>query len=124
MPRSRPGAPEDRVRVQHMMDAARQAMSFARGRSRQALEADVMLARALMHAILEIGEAASRTSDVGRARAPEVPWEQIVGMRNVLIHAYWSVDFDRLWRTVSEELPALLAKLEVATADWPQDSSA
>jgi len=104
-----------------MMDAARQAIGFAQGKSRKSLDTDPMLARALMHAILEIGEAASRTSDAGRSRAPEVPWAQIVGMRNVLIHVYWGVDFDRLWKTVTEELPALLAMLEVATKDWPAD---
>ncbi len=80
-----------------------------------------MLARAVMHAILAIGEVASRTSDAGRGRAPAVPWAQIVGMRNVLIHVYWGVDFDRLWKTVAEELPALLAMLEAATNDWPAD---
>jgi len=88
MPRNCPGAPEDRIRIQHMMDAARQAIGFAQGKSRKSLDSEPMLARALMHAILEIGEAASRTSDAGRSRAPEVPWAQIVGMRNVLIHVY------------------------------------
>ena len=122
MPRNRPGAPEDRIRIQHMMDAARQAIGFAQGKSRKSLDTDPMLARALMHAILEIGEAASRTSEAGRGRAPAVPWAQIVGMRNVLIHVYWGVDFDRLWKTVAEELPALLAMLEAATKDWPADA--
>ena len=119
MPRNRSGAPEDRIRIQHMMDAARQAIEFAEGKSRKSLDADPMLARALMHAILEIGEAASRTSELGRSRAPDVPWAQIVGMRNLLIHVYWGVDFDRLWRTVTEELPLLLGMLEAATKDWP-----
>ena len=105
-----------------MMDAARQAIDFAKGKSRKNLDSDAMLARALMHTILEIGEAASRTSEGGRGRAPEVPWPQIVGMRNVLIHVYWGVDYDRLWKTVIEELPALLAMLESATKDWPLDS--
>ena len=102
-----------------MMDAARQAIGFAEGKSRKSLDTDPMLARALMHAILEIGEAAARTSEVGRGRAPNVPWAQIVGMRNVLIHVYWGVDFDRLWKTVTEELPPLLAMLEAAAKDWP-----
>lgn len=121
MPRNRPGAPEDRIRIQHMMDAARQAIGFTQGKSRKSLDSEPMLARALMHAILEIGEAASRNSDAGRSRAPEVPWAQIVGMRNVLIHVYWGVDFDRLSKTVTEELPALLAMLELATTDWLAD---
>jgi uncharacterized protein with HEPN domain len=124
MPRNRPGAPEDRIRIQHMMDAARQDMGFAQGKSRKDLDTDPMLARALMHAILEIGEAAARTSEVGRGRAPNVPWAQIVGMRNVLIHVYWGVDFDRLWKTVTEELPPLLAMLETATQDWPASPGA
>jgi len=89
MPRNRPGAPEDRIRIQHMMDAARQAIGFTQDKSRKSLDAEPMLARALMHAILEIGEAASRTSEIGRSRAPNVPWAQIVGMRNILIHVYW-----------------------------------
>lgn len=122
MPRSRPGAPEDRIRIQHMMDAAQQAIAFVNGRSRSDLDADAMLARAPMHAVLEIGEAASRTSEAGRCRVPDVPWQQIVGMRNILIHAYWSVDFDRLWKTITDELPPLLQMLESATNDWPRDS--
>ncbi len=43
-------------------------------------------------------------------------------MRNVLIHVYWGVDFDRLWKTVTDELPVLLAMLEAATKDWPADT--
>lgn len=121
MPRNRLGGPEDRIRIQHMMDAATQAIGFVQGKSRKSLDSDPMLARALMHAILEIGEAASRTSEAGRCRAPDVPWPQIVGMRNVLIHVYWGVDFDRLWSTVTEELPALLSMLQSATRDWPTE---
>jgi uncharacterized protein with HEPN domain len=45
-------------------------------------------------------------------------------MRNVLIHVYWGVDFDRLWKTVTEELPPLLAMLEAATRDWPGEPGA
>ena len=45
MPRNRPGAPEDRIRIQHMMDASRQAIGFADGKSRKSLDTDPMLAR-------------------------------------------------------------------------------
>lgn len=84
------------------------------------LDKDPMLGRALMHAIMEIGEAAARISDDGRRRAPAVPWGQIVAMRHVLVHVYWGVDFDRLWKTVVDEVPVLLGQLEAAVAEWPR----
>jgi len=119
MPRNRPGAIEDRVRIQHMLDAARQGVAFVADRTRADLDHDPMLARALMHVVMEIGEAAARTSDAGRSRVPALPWGQMVAMRHILVHVYWGVDFDRLWTTTAEELPRLIAELEAAIAGWP-----
>lgn len=110
---------DDRIRIQHMLDAARQAVSFITGRTRSDLDSDAMLTRALMNATQEIGEAAARTTDEGRGRAPGLPWGQIVAMRHVLVHVYWGVDKDRLWRTATEDLPTLIEHLESATATWP-----
>jgi uncharacterized protein with HEPN domain len=63
--------------------------------------------------LLEImGEAASRVPVEARIRYPEIPWVQMVGMRNRLIHGYDAVDFDILWQTVIEDLPPLIAALE------------
>jgi uncharacterized protein with HEPN domain len=59
-----------------------------------------------------IGEAASRVPIDGRSRYPDIPWPQIIGMRNRLIHGYNSVDFDILWQTAREDLPPLIAALE------------
>lgn len=50
----------------------------------------------------------------GRARHPDIPWTEIVGLRNRLIHGYDSVDFDILWQIVSDDLPPLIAVLEKA----------
>ncbi len=110
---------DDRLRMQHMLDAAGHVVSFVAERSREDLDRDVMLVRALMNAVQEIGEAAARISNVGRRRAPDVPWGQIVAMRHILVHVYWSVDRDRLWRTACEDIPILIAALDKATADWP-----
>lgn len=79
-----------------MLDAAYHVRMFIKGRSREDLNTDPMLTRALMNAIQEIGEAAARTSDVGRQRAPQLPWGQIVATRNILVHVYWGVDRQRL----------------------------
>ncbi len=59
------------------------------GRSRPDLDADMLLRRATVHAIQEIGEAAARMSEAGRTLVPELPWGSIVQMRNIVVHVYW-----------------------------------
>ena len=119
MPRS--GAskgPDDRIRVQHMLVAAQQALVFIRDRARADLDSDDMLRRALKDCIQEIGEAASRLTPEGRARAANLPWNQIVGMRHILVHGYYSVDRDALWSVAAHDLPPLIRELEIALARW------
>jgi uncharacterized protein with HEPN domain len=103
--------PDDRIRVLHMIEAAEAIEAFVAGRHRTDLDADRMLLFALVRATEIIGEAASRVSPEGRAIAPAVPWAQITGMRNRLIHAYFDIDLDILWRTAVEEVPSLLPLL-------------
>ncbi|HRQ76369.1 MAG TPA: DUF86 domain-containing protein [Phycisphaerales bacterium] len=110
---------DDRLRMQHMLDAAAHVSMFISGRSRTDLDTDAMLVRALTHAVQEIGEAAARVTNAGRQRAPDVPWGQIVAMRHILVHVYWGVDRDRLWKTATEDVPFLRSVLETATASWP-----
>jgi uncharacterized protein with HEPN domain len=71
-----------------------------------------MLLFALIRAIEIIGEAASRLSAEIRTLAPDVPWSQITGIRNRLIHAYFDIDSDVVWLTAVEELPRLLPMLQ------------
>jgi uncharacterized protein with HEPN domain len=86
MPREGDAAlPEDRERIRHMLVAAKDAMFFAQGRFRADLDADRMLARAVLHAIQEIGEAAARTTTASRQRAPHIPWGSVVQMRHILL---------------------------------------
>jgi Uncharacterized conserved protein len=102
----------DRIRIQHMLDAAREAMGFCAGRSRTHLGADRVLALALVKSIEIVGEAASKVGPELRSRHPEIPWQNIVGMRNRLIHAYFDVDLDRVWDTVTDDLPPLADALD------------
>lgn len=120
MPRERNRGPfDDRVRIEHMLHAARDAATFVRGRARADLNSDAMLLRAVWHAVQQIGEAAAHVSDAGRDRVPGIPWGQIVAMRHVLVHVYWGIDLDRLWRTATDDLPVLIAALEAACVTWP-----
>ncbi len=95
-----------------MLDAARESMSFAAGRSRDDLDRDRMLVLAIVKDVEIIGEAASWTTSATRDAHSEVPWSQIIAMRNRLIHAYFDVDLQVVWDTVTVDLPQLIAVLE------------
>jgi uncharacterized protein with HEPN domain len=71
----------------------------------------------LVAQVAMLGEAASRVSDVTRTRLTDVPWGEIVGMRNQLIHGYWSIDPDELWRTIEKDVPSLIDALEAGSGE-------
>lgn len=106
--------PADHWRLQHMADATDLAMRFIAGRSKTDLPTDPMLRLALTRAVEIVGEAAAQVTAEGRAELPSVPWAQIVGMRNRLVHAYFDVDTAILWDTVELALPTLRAQLSAA----------
>lgn len=104
--------PEDRVRIEHMLDACRSVTRFIAGRQPVDLDEDEMLRFALVRAIEMIGEAASKVSPESRQLMPEIPWREAVGIRNRLVHAYFDVDLDVLWETAKTAIPALTVQLE------------
>jgi len=112
----------DRIRLRHMLDASREAIGYAEGRSRGDLGTDTMLARALVKCIEIVGEAASRASEETRKRAAAIPWAQINGMRNRLIHAYFDINPDEVWGTVVNDLPVIARALEAILAADEKES--
>ena len=103
---------EDTVLLQDMLDYAQRAIDALAGKSRDSLESDKVLAGALERFVEVIGEAASRLSDATREASPEVPWHEIIAMRNRLVHGYFAVDLDILWTVVHDDLPGLIATLK------------
>jgi len=103
---------DDRIRLQHMLDAANEALNFTRGRTRRDLDNDRMLVLSLARELEIIGEAASKVSSETRSQNTSIPWLDISGMRNRLVHAYFDVDLDVVWSTVTKDLPVLKADLE------------
>lgn len=101
----------DMIRLRHMLDAVREARGYARGKSREDLDQNTMLFRALVNCIEIVGEAAANISVETRMRAPRIPWAQITGMRNRLIHAYYDINRDIVWSTVQHDLSSLEAEL-------------
>jgi uncharacterized protein with HEPN domain len=95
-----------------MVDAAKEAMSFITGRQRGDLDMNRMLVLSLVKSIEIMGEAASKVTKETRDSHPEVPWLNIIGMRNRLIHVYFDIDLDRVWDTITDDLPPVIATLE------------
>jgi uncharacterized protein with HEPN domain len=95
-----------------MIEAAREAIGYVEELRRS----DFQAARPLQHSVARcieiIGEAATRITPEYRAAHADIPWGDVIGMRNRLIHAYFDISLDILWRTAKMELPELLPKLE------------
>lgn len=100
------------ILLRHMLDAAREAVSFAANNTRDSLNTHRKLELALIKCIEIVGEAASKVSIDYRENTSQVPWTNIISMRNRLIHGYFDIDLDILWQTVVEDLPPLIAELE------------
>ena len=95
-----------------MLDTAREARDLMHGFTLEALLADTRTRRALERTLEILGEAANRVSVPTRESLPQVPWAQIIGQRNVIAHGYAVLDHGRLFRTVTDDLPGLIAAME------------
>jgi uncharacterized protein with HEPN domain len=100
------------VRLRHMLDYAREAVSLTQGRSRADLDHDRLLNLALVQLVTMVGEAANHVSKEVQAQYSEIAWPVIVSTRNRLIHGYDIIDLDILWQTITEDLPLLIIALE------------
>ncbi len=107
-------APDDRLTLEQMLDTVRRIRAIVRGRgqTRDAFDADEVGQLAILHLIQVLGEAASRTSAAFRDAHPELPWAQMMAMRNRIVHGYDNVDPDIVWRVATEDVEQLLAVLE------------
>jgi uncharacterized protein with HEPN domain len=114
---------DDLTRFRHMLDAAEEAISFIKDKNRNDLDIDRMLVLSLVKSIEIMGEAASKVTNESRDSHPEVPWLNIIGMRNRLIHAYFDIDLDRVWDTITDDLPPVIAALKIIIQKEERPSS-
>ncbi len=103
---------DDPDRLRHMLGAARKAVAFCAGKARGDLDGDEMRVLALVRLVEIIGEAARSVSSQTRAKAATVPWREITGTRDRLVHGYAEVNLDILWEIVTRDLPPLIAEIE------------
>lgn len=107
---------KDLIRLRHMLDSVKAILGFLRGKKRKDLDTDRLLLSGITRELEILGEAAGKISQTTKDLFPDIPWKQLVGMRNRLIHAYFDVDHDVLWSTITHDLPVLCKSLERATS--------
>jgi uncharacterized protein with HEPN domain len=98
--------------LRQMLTYAREVVEIVEGKTRSDLDQDRLLNLALTRLVEIIGEAANRVPEDVQSKYPELPWLEMIGARNRLIHGYDNVDFDILWVIVKQDLPGLIVQLE------------
>ena len=88
--------------------AAQKALKFVEGINRNQFEDNEIIQNAVMRPLEIIGEAAAKISKEFRKTHSEIPWKEMVGMRNRLVHEYFRIDLGAVWDTIHKDLPKLI----------------
>jgi uncharacterized protein with HEPN domain len=107
----------DSVYLRHMVDAAQKVSSLVARGGRELYDADFAIADAMVRELLVIGEAARNVSIQYRESHRELPWKDIIGMRDWLVHGYAEIDWDKVWNTAVGDIPTLLTSLTTLVSE-------
>jgi uncharacterized protein with HEPN domain len=102
----------DRVFIAQMVEAAEAALEFTSEQTAESFAGDRLVAFAVVRAIQLVGQAARGVSEELQASHPEIPWREMIGMRNIVVHDYADVDLALVWKTVRADLPRLVERLK------------
>lgn len=102
---------DDKQRLEDILEAITRVEKYT-ARGMDVFEGDELVQTWVVHHLQIIGEAARRVSVALQEQYKEVPWPQIVAMRNILVHDYFAVDIKEVWATVEHDLPDLKQKIE------------
>jgi len=107
----------DKIRIKHIIDASEEALSFVDNVKREKFFKNRMLILSVIKEIEISGEAASKISEETKTKYSNVPWKDIVGMRNRLIHSYFDVNIELVWNTIKNNLNPLISSLKEILAE-------
>jgi uncharacterized protein with HEPN domain len=108
---------DDSVYLQHILDAIAKAEIYLQGVSEATFNQNTLIQDGIIRQIEIIGEAARRLSGDLRNKYSHVPWADIAGMRDKLIHHYFGVDIDKVWLTAKDDLPTLKVEVKEILAE-------
>ncbi len=102
----------DEKRLTHMLEAAKDAVGFLKDKTRDDLDRDKQLTLSLLKSLEMIGEAASKVSKECQLGCEPIPWDHVIDLKQQVVHTYWDIDRDWIWKTVTDELPPIIHALE------------
>lgn len=102
---------DDRVYLAHIRDALQQISTYCAGMDQEVFSENRMAQDAVIRQFEIIGEATKNLSDGFRGKHPQVPWKDLAGFRDKLIHQYFGVDLASVWRSVVDDVPVLLDEI-------------
>lgn len=102
----------DKDRLYHILDAIKNIENFSTGISYEKYEEDYKLRLALVKLLEIVGEASNGITLETQERFPEVEWAVLKGIRNILVHEYFGIDYDIVWESITQSIPALKIKIE------------
>jgi uncharacterized protein with HEPN domain len=115
---------DERLYLEDILEAAKSIETFLKNHTKEDLVASDLLQSAIIQKFSVIGEASSRISRGLKSRFPQVEWRKIIGIRNIMVHAYFAVDWNLIWETVNVDLPVLIEQIdEIILTEFGSDSS-
>ncbi len=111
---------DDRDKLRDILDAI-QHIEERLPKGSDAYYADALIQIWIMHHLQIIGEASARLSAGMRDSHPEVPWSDVIGMRNALVHHYFGIDIEEVWDTATKYLPAFKRRIQAMLAELSGD---
>ena len=103
---------DDSVYLAHILDALHQIVEYTNGLDYETFRTKRMVHDAVIRQFEIIGEATKNLSDDFRSKNRTIPWKDLAGFRDKLIHQYFGVDLTLVWRSVTDDVPVLIAELK------------
>lgn len=110
---------DPKIYLEHILDSINAIQSYTSGKTRETFLGSLLEQDAVIRRFEIIGEAVKNMPEIFKSAHQDIPWGKMAGMRNVLIHEYFVIDFDAVWDTAKDDLPKLKIQIEKVAKNLP-----